>query len=546
MGFPKGVRAWQIDRFTNAHANFIQPLDANQSYDLFLTDEAWRQMDQIQQYQACTKNLQWIIGQVLDKQMNVRAMGSGWSISKVAVSDDALINTKSLRHKFSLKNENLNPGYLERGNSSDNHFFLQCGNTIIGINDFLEKRNPAKCLRASGGSNGQTIVGAFSTGTHGAALFYGGLTEMILGLHIVTGPDQHYYIERHSKPVTSHQFHEKLGATVILDDDLFYSALVSFGSFGIIHGVLIEAEDKFLLEQKLKRVPFDDDLKKAITDGNFKAIEQYLKYPADDKDHPLYHFELAINPHDFAFNSKEKGAYLRVMHKVPYREDYIRINHPASGYTYGDDTLGLMQTVLDGLEATTGFLNRLLVPKLVNAVFSLAYNRPPEAVGTIGETFRNTIFRGKLFSAAFGLERKDLVKVIEHCLALNSKLSLAGVLAVRFVRGTSATLGFNKWENSCVLEFDGVDAHINHQYIQALANLLERENIPYTLHWGKVNRILNKQRVEQMYGKEKVALWKQQRSRIMSKEVQAVFNNEFMEQCGLDEYLPYHDEVVPV
>lgn len=545
MGFPKGVKAWKISSFTNAHQNFIQPLDANQSYDLFLTDEDWQQLDQLRQYQACTKNFQWVIQQVLDKRMNTRAMGSGWSISKVAVSDDTLINTKQLRHKFSLNEANFDAGFIAQGNKAEDYCFLQCGNTIISINDFLENQlKPAKSLRASGGSNGQTIVGAFSTGTHGAALFYGGLTEMIQGLHIITGPKEHFYVERKSNPITSSHFHEKLGAQVILDDDLFNSALLSFGSFGIIHGVLLEVEDRFLLEQKLGRVPFDDGLKEAVMDGNFQAIEQHLKYPVDDAQHPLYHFELAINPHDFAFNSSEKGAYLRVMHKIPYREDYERINHPDNGYTYGDDTLGLIQSVLDGVEAVSGFLNRLLIPKMVNAIFDVAYKRPAEAVGTIGETFKNTIFRGKLFSAAFGLDRKDAVKVIEHCLMLNRKNKLAGVLALRFVKGSSATLGFIKWENTCVLEIDGVDAHISHQFVQILAERLEEVNIPYTLHWGKTNNILSRDRIAQMYGKEKIEMWKRQRSRIMQQEVQTIFNNAFMEQCGLDEYLPYEEASV--
>jgi FAD/FMN-containing dehydrogenase len=216
-------------------------------------------------------------------------MGSGWSLSKVAVSEEAIINTKRLRLKFSLSKENFLDEVLEKGVDPENYRFLQCGNTIIGINEYLEQHcNPPKSIKASGGSNGQTLVGAFSTGTHGSALFYGALSEMIHGIHLISDPESHYYLERASNTITSSKFHEKIGAKVILDDDLFNAVLVSFGSFGIIHGVLIEVEDIFLLEQKRERIAFDESVEKAICLGELSAIERYFKYPLSDKESPLY------------------------------------------------------------------------------------------------------------------------------------------------------------------------------------------------------------------------------------------------------------------
>lgn len=38
------------------------------------------------------------------------------------------------------------------------------------------------------------------------------------------------------------------GAQLIEDDEMFYAAVVGFGAFGIIHGVLIEAEQEYVLE----------------------------------------------------------------------------------------------------------------------------------------------------------------------------------------------------------------------------------------------------------------------------------------------------------
>ena len=540
MAYPAGVRPWRIKEFSNAHKNFKQPLDENQSYDLFIDDQDFKRLDPLSQYAKCTENLQWVIKDAIDKSFNLRAMGSGWSLSKVALCDDAIVNTKNLRHKFALPAENFSSEYIESGGNPENHIFLQCGNTIIKINEYLERHlRPAKCLRACGGSNGQTIVGAISTGTHGAALNFGALSEMVLGLHIVTGPESHVYIERASRPVTSSVFHQKLGATeVIKDDNLFNAALVSFGSFGIIHGVLLEVEDKFLLEQKLTRVPFDGNIERAVTMGDFSAIQHYLKYPLSDPDHTLYHFEMAINPHDFEYNSVEKGVYIRSMYKT-YNTSLPRRDPIETKYTYGDDTLGLIQAVLDAVETSVGFLNRALIPKLVNALFAVAYDRPEEATGTIGETFNSTKFRGKLFSAAFGIEMKDVKKVTDVILKVNKKTKLAGVMAYRFVKGSKATLGFTKWERSCVLELDGADASVNYQFMKEMAKELEDGPINFTLHWGKINRLMDRRLLTYMYGEDNVQNWKRQRSRIMSPAIQKTFNNEFMEACGLDEYVPY-------
>jgi hypothetical protein len=205
----------------------------------------------------------------------------------------------------------------------------------------------------------------------------------------------------------------------------------------------------------------------------------------------------------------------------------------SKGYTYGDDVLGLIQLMLDKIELLPGKLELALVPKAVNALFKIAYDRPERAIGTIGETFRNTVFRGKLFSAAYALDRADVPRVVNEVLAINRQIPFAGVIAMRFVKGTQATLGFTRFPDTCVLELDGVDADINHGFADALTAQLELLNIPYTLHWGKVNDVLNPQRVRTMYGNARVDTWLRHRRQLLSAEAREVFCNGFMERCGL-------------
>lgn len=532
---PDGIKSWNIKKFTNAHENYTQKLDKDESYELFIPN-TWTNNSTFENYRKCTENIKWTIQQSLTQQTTLRAVGSGWSFSKVCVSDNALINTQNLTLKAPLSQEDLSQEKRATGYQPANYLFAQCGNTILALNKYLESNG--KSMKTSGASNGQTIVGAFSTGTHGASLTFGSLTETIKGIHVVTGPDRHFYLERATERVTSNAFHNRLGASVVIDDDLFNAALVSFGSFGFIHGVLIEVEDLYLLEQTLACLPFDEAIRKAVSKGDFSGLQDHLPYLHNDPQNPIYHFNLNINLHDFEFDNKDKYAYVRIMNKIKYAEEKKK-KKPAEleeELNYGDSTSGLVQTALDKLL----HLFQSHIPKIVKKIFDRVYGQHEGEIGTLGETFDSANFRGKLFSAAFAVDRKDALKMIEHAMAVSERTKLAGIMAVRFVKGTQATLGFAKWPDSCVLEFDGIEARVNHKFMKRFTKRIEEANINYTLHWGKINRILNPQRLVRIYGSNAIESWKKQRSRIMTEAVQDIFNNEFMERCDLDEFSPFN------
>lgn len=547
MDFPLGIQAFHLQEeydknnwaWTNKHENFTVPIPKNSCMELIVRGEAFEAKyprDFPDKYVATTKNIQWLIERALKSNTRFRPMGSGWSLSKVMVTEGGIINTKKLNLVTRLGPRMVAPEYLAAGGKAEHLVFSQCGTQVADMNEFLEARGLS--LRASGGSNGQTIIGALSTGTHGAAFKFGGLIEFVRGLHIVTGPDRHVWLEPKSRPATTEAFRkEALGISEsIIDDDLFYSALVSFGSFGFIHGVLIEVEPKFLLEQELKIVPYDAAMEKAITQYDFSGLLKYL----DPKNVPhfndtVYHFELAINPHTFKKNGtpEERTMYLRLMYKIPYRSDYPRDDGRKKDYTYGDDLPGLVAKALGSIGNVSGAALNLLIPKMVNGLFKTAYDRPPSAVGTVGETFKNSIFKGRIFSAGFSFDRADVPRLIDIILDMNRKKPFAGVMAMRFIKGSKATLGWTYFDNTCVLEMDGVDADVNHEFLAGLAVAIEANKIPFGVHWGKINTFLNASHVQYMYG-TKITKWKQHRSRLMKPEVQKVFNNWFLQNCGLD------------
>src|SRR5215831_2413066 len=233
LTFPEGIAVWTIEQWENGHQNFIQQFTKDASFKLTLPDSL---LSSTEKYKATTANFMWLIQHALDNNLQLRAMGNGWSFTKVAVCDGGVVDTKSLRLSFALRDSFVAPEYLASGKHGSDLFFVQCGMSILQLNEKLE--SGGRSLKASGASNGQSIAGATSTGTHGSAYKVAAVHDSIVGLHIITGANRHVWLEKKSNPVASDEFVNWLGAEKISDDDIFNSAVVSFGCFGFIHSIL--------------------------------------------------------------------------------------------------------------------------------------------------------------------------------------------------------------------------------------------------------------------------------------------------------------------
>ena len=527
LAYPEGVQSWPITNWVNGHENFKHRFQKNASFRLVLPDSV---QDSTTRYRMTTANFGWLIQHAIQNNIHLRAMGNGWSFSEVGICEGGVVDTKALRLSFALKNSFVSPNYLQQDKSSADLFFVQCGMSILQINEKLEAAG--RSLKASGASNGQSIAGATSTGTHGAAFNVGAVHDAIVGLHIVVGPARHVWIEKKSNPVASDQFIAWLGAEKISDDDCFNSAVVSFGCFGFIHGVLLETEPIFLLEEhKSGEITYDQSLMHTLSTLDFGPIAAHLPYPPGTINKELYHFDALVNPHDFENNNPEKGVYIKTMYKIPYRTDYPKRIRENKGHQYGDNTLGLIQTVLDTLGSK---ISTFLVPRLVGTLLPLAFKPGPAAFGTVGETFNNTKFRGKAASAAIGMDISSVNKVLETIIAVNKEAPFPGILSFRFVKGTTALLAFTKFPSTCVLEMDGVEAAVTRNFYKKVWDALEEKGISYTLHWGKINFNLDAARVRKMYGDSRVDKWIECRHQLLDESTRKVFTNVFMEKCGLD------------
>jgi hypothetical protein len=541
---PKGIELFHPnDPWENAHQNFKHRFKPGASYTLRVFSDESR----LEDYNATTANMQWLIQNAISTTTPFRAMGNNWSFSPVAMCNGGMLNTKALNLRFNLGNSSLSQAYLNSGKTKEDLIFVECGMSILELNELLETKF-RHSIKASGGSNGQSLAGATATGTHGGALYTGAVHDTIIGLHLVTGPNRHVWLERKSNPVVSDEFINALGAEAIRNDDMFNAAVISFGSFGIIHGILLQTEPLFLLEEyRFDNVPCTPELEEAVQKQDMTALRTILNKLADESGLPehlkvkmpqesetkkLYHLEILLNPHNFEKESKEKGLYFRTFYKIPCPATYQPIHNVIeSGRTYSQDLNGIISQVLDKAGPT---LNMAIIKQLVNSLFKTTLRAAQPTPKTIGETFRHTRFKGQIASAAFAVATSDIFRVIAVVLDLNKKHPFAGGVALRFVKGTPALLGFTKYAKTCVIEMDGVDAAVTRSFFEGVWLQLEALQIPYTLHWGKLNFILNEKRVRQMYGNENVAKWLQSRESLLDAATRKVFTNDFMIQCGLD------------
>lgn len=453
--------------------------------------------------------LQGLIADAIRDNVTLRAIGGGWSLSRAPVTSGRLIDTLALNWAFPADKTSVVASYED---DPALLMYLQCGVSVREANDVLFERPTKLALKTSGASNGQTIAGAVATGTHGSRFRFGSMADYVVGMHVITGPDRAIWLERASYPVLSDGLISALGAELVRDDTLFNAALVSFGSFGIINGVLIEADPLYLLEVSRSRLPIDQRLRRVMQTLDFTGIDM------PDTSKEPFHFEVVINPHD-----TRRGAYVTAMYDRKYHSDYRRPPVSPGGLGPGDDVLSVMGKLSDRLPALVGNLTNLIVPA--------EYPLLKKVLGTPGEVFfSNTEFQ-KAMSAEIGIALEDTPRVLDLMLAATEVKDYPGLLAFRWVKGSKALLAFTKFDTTCTIELPAAYGDRTMTYYNAVWEGLEDAGIPYTLHWGQINNF-TPERVRNMYGAS-ADKWIASRNTLLDPQTRAVFTSPFLQQCGL-------------
>jgi len=371
----------------------------------------------------------------------VRAVGSGWSLNNVAFVRDYLIDTSNL----SAMLIGFGPSYVQPAleAQSERFVFVQCGAQIRSINDELARNGLA--LPTSGASNGQTIVGAMSTGTHGSAHPVGAIPDFILGLHVIADGGNHFWIERASQPAMSDKFVSWLGATLIRDDDLFLSAVVGFGSFGLIHAVAFKAEPLYVLELFIKQFDFAEVVSAATTlDVSSLGLPDGSNLP--------FHFEIVLNP--YRRQTGGRGAFVRVLYKRSLVAPGPIVPPTDGGSIRNHDLVGIAGLFSD--VAPSGILGDFLQQQLENSVSPTA---PKTVMSLPGVAFGDTQPTGGGTSVEIGIPLDRVGDALQVIWSVTDTTPFGAPVALRYVRGSDALLAFTCFSPvTCTIEMPGVDS----------------------------------------------------------------------------------------
>ena len=111
--------------------------------------------------------VQGLVGRAFAERRRLRAQGSAWSFSEAAaVPGGWCLATGYANWLFPLPATHVHPSFT---GDPGGLFLCQTGISVAELNMTIE-RQFGRSLSTSGASNGQTFVGAMSTGTHGSAI----------------------------------------------------------------------------------------------------------------------------------------------------------------------------------------------------------------------------------------------------------------------------------------------------------------------------------------------------------------------------------------
>lgn len=119
------------------------------------------------------------------------------------------------------------------------------------------------------GFDGQTLAGAFNTGTHGSVLGQGPMAGVVRSIDLVRVDGTPVRIE----PATGLDSGEEPGGPlcVIRDDDVFRAARLGLGALGVVHSYVVETVPRFHLEERTTETSLAE-IHRVLEGGNVYAL----------------------------------------------------------------------------------------------------------------------------------------------------------------------------------------------------------------------------------------------------------------------------------
>jgi hypothetical protein len=467
------------------------------------------------EWRSGLENLLYVIGQAEGTGRRIRAAGATWSMSAVAASREFLINMRPLNAVLPAPTA----ADLLPGRNPIDFVHVQAGTAVMKVHNALAAAG--RSLMTTGATAGQTVGGSVATCTHGSRLERGATADFIRGMHVITGAQRQVWLERASDRYVTPAFLAQLGPNIqlISDDEIFNAAVISFGSFGVMHSYLVETEPLFTLDYYRRRRDLDATLRAAMTTLDFAG----LGLPED----PVrpYHFEVVFNP--YGTGPGQRGAYVTTCYQKPPRP-----NPPPGGGTtlsMGEDLGAVLGKLIDAHPAA--------VPGLLPGILDRQYAER-QGFGTLGAVFSGLGPIGYApISCEIGIAAADASRALDTIVAevhaSQPGYFYPGVIAFRYARPSQATLAFTRFDPTATIELPALGSVTGtDQFYRRVWDRFDAAGIPFTLHWGQLNAV-DPARIRRMYGPA-VDRWIAARQRFLPDPASRHrFDNDFVIGCGL-------------
>lgn len=480
------------------------------------------------------------------KAVDFVPIGRGWSFSALIGAIDTQIDLSGLSGFALAQGSHMAPSAAVPANRTT---FVLGGTRLRELLAWAQQHHTLSIM-TSGTHLGLTVAGAIATSSHGSRLGFGGMQNLVTGLHLVTGPKQSVWIERASRPVLS-------DATIasfttqppIRDDAVFADALVHLGGMGIVNGVTLEMVYDAGYELSIKRHMIDAAWLGDVAAGEWRAIAGALGHQSE----PVF-YELTIDPHAWDSNRAVHMLYL------PGDTDSFVPGLKASPRSFGD----LSGAVISSLISAKADLDSVGdTESSIPAAFDLycevlentpSYTNPPHNARW-NQLHHDEItggYPGALYNASFAVRREQVGAIIPLICAAVQDLLPTFLFTMRFVSNPDGTLAFTRFAETCVIEIDGFSRNapgFPPQLGEAIAagaarirQCLDGDNaagqrFDYSMHWGKLGS-LDRAKVWADFGApgtpgSLIDRWRATRARLLDPDFARVLWNKALIDYGL-------------
>jgi hypothetical protein len=496
------------------------------------------------------QEVQQIVKHAEEKKLHVRCVASGHALSDVAVTGDYMVCTKKMTKPQRRANQSFIKEQYRNGHKAfihqdgkvleENRYLFETGSgtLLVDLKQILEKEGLA--FLNMGGSDVQGFMGAASTSTHGSGIGLKPFPDMIRSMVIVTGEAKVWRLEPEdgiTDPVAYAQSVEfkTYGIELIQNDDLFYSATVSMGCFGIIFSTIIEVVDFYYLKEERTPSTWEDEREKLFTQG--------INHIRENR-----HFELAVNPYPV----NEKGELDRKNGKrfcIVTTRNYTTstppdlINTPATKRNF-------LSSLLSGLyfagSISVYLFNRkpANIPKSISGSLKRIVDFGNEGGGyrdkyynVLNQGLGEIKFFGYAIEIAFTMQDHTYIHAIDKILeesvimAEDHQQYNPSPIAIRFSDDSHSYLSMMHNMASCTVEIVSLKGFVGGEDFQ---RRIEREMVAFNgrPHWGLHLEDLAFSRIEKLYPKFSVWLAAYKKFNNTS-----VFNNSFTDRTGISSVL---------